>query len=383
MPSIKVVPPGDHSRQGYEQIQAGFGPGAPGALQIVAPTPAAHQAMTAVRRGPGHRPVPAAPAGPRRPGADRGDPRQRSLEPRAGHDDRSPALGASLRHVGRRLGSREPRPRGRAGGQDARGGRGGAGARLPAPAPRVPGARGGRDRRRAQPARDRRRLRDRQVDLPGRPPSRIARLPAAGLSGCLGAGVLLRDDLRDLDGLHGLPALLRQGAVGSRARRAQGDGRWPRPLGARDQRRRGRDGGRLLHLRPLGAPAPQGDGSDPRHRRAAGRLPGSAAARAGAAAPRGAGRLVSCRAGSVASCRTFASATAGRRPRETQPYLDGMRHRTCFPCATSRRARRAGQARVLSRRVRASSRRSGRGALRSHPREVHRRLRLRCARGDD
>ena len=44
MPSIKVVPPGDHSRQGYEQIQAGFGPGAPGALQIVAPASAAHQA---------------------------------------------------------------------------------------------------------------------------------------------------------------------------------------------------------------------------------------------------------------------------------------------------------------------------------------------------
>ena len=53
MPSIKVVPPGDHSRQGYEQIQAGFGPGAPGALQIVAPASAAHQAMTAVRRDPG------------------------------------------------------------------------------------------------------------------------------------------------------------------------------------------------------------------------------------------------------------------------------------------------------------------------------------------
>ena len=35
MPSIKVVPQDDQSRQGYEQIQAGFGPGAPGALQIV------------------------------------------------------------------------------------------------------------------------------------------------------------------------------------------------------------------------------------------------------------------------------------------------------------------------------------------------------------
>ena len=53
MPSIKVVPSGDHSRQGYEQIQAAFGPGAPGSLQIVAPAAAAHEAMTAVREDPG------------------------------------------------------------------------------------------------------------------------------------------------------------------------------------------------------------------------------------------------------------------------------------------------------------------------------------------
>jgi RND superfamily putative drug exporter len=53
MPSIKVVPPGDQSRQGYEQTQAGFGPGAPGALQIVAPASAAHQARVAVQGDPG------------------------------------------------------------------------------------------------------------------------------------------------------------------------------------------------------------------------------------------------------------------------------------------------------------------------------------------
>jgi RND superfamily putative drug exporter len=53
MPSIKVVPPDDHSRQGYEQIQAGFGPGAPGALQILAPASATHEAMTEVRRDSG------------------------------------------------------------------------------------------------------------------------------------------------------------------------------------------------------------------------------------------------------------------------------------------------------------------------------------------
>ena len=53
MPSIKVVPPGDQSRQGYEQIQAGFGPGAPGALQIVGPASAAHQAEVAAQGDPG------------------------------------------------------------------------------------------------------------------------------------------------------------------------------------------------------------------------------------------------------------------------------------------------------------------------------------------
>ncbi|MSX02889.1 MAG: MMPL family transporter [Actinobacteria bacterium] len=35
MPSIKVVPAGDGSRVGYTQVQDAFGPGAPGALQIV------------------------------------------------------------------------------------------------------------------------------------------------------------------------------------------------------------------------------------------------------------------------------------------------------------------------------------------------------------
>jgi RND superfamily putative drug exporter len=37
MPSIKVVPTGDTSRQGYELVQQEFGPGAPGALQVVTP----------------------------------------------------------------------------------------------------------------------------------------------------------------------------------------------------------------------------------------------------------------------------------------------------------------------------------------------------------
>ncbi len=39
MPSIKVVPRGDHSRVGYRQVSQAFGPGAPGALQVIASPP--------------------------------------------------------------------------------------------------------------------------------------------------------------------------------------------------------------------------------------------------------------------------------------------------------------------------------------------------------
>jgi putative drug exporter of the RND superfamily len=53
MPSIKVVPQDDHSRQGYTAIQDAFGPGAPGALQIVAPASEARAAAAIVANDPG------------------------------------------------------------------------------------------------------------------------------------------------------------------------------------------------------------------------------------------------------------------------------------------------------------------------------------------
>jgi putative drug exporter of the RND superfamily len=53
MPSITVVPSDGQSRQGYEQIQAGFGPGAPAALQIVAPASARQSAVSVVQADPG------------------------------------------------------------------------------------------------------------------------------------------------------------------------------------------------------------------------------------------------------------------------------------------------------------------------------------------
>ncbi|MCB0881591.1 MAG: MMPL family transporter [Thermoleophilia bacterium] len=46
MPSIAVVPHGDSSREGYAQVQEAFGPGAPGTLQVVAPTGDAAAAAT-------------------------------------------------------------------------------------------------------------------------------------------------------------------------------------------------------------------------------------------------------------------------------------------------------------------------------------------------
>ncbi|MGN6200912.1 MAG: MMPL family transporter [Solirubrobacterales bacterium] len=53
MPSIKVVPPGDSSRVGYEQVSAAFGPGAPGLLQVTAPAAPAQPVASDLARDPG------------------------------------------------------------------------------------------------------------------------------------------------------------------------------------------------------------------------------------------------------------------------------------------------------------------------------------------
>src|SRR6478672_129471 len=53
MPSIKVVPQGDHSRVGYEQLSDAFGPGAPGLLQVTAPAGEAQRVTAALQRDPG------------------------------------------------------------------------------------------------------------------------------------------------------------------------------------------------------------------------------------------------------------------------------------------------------------------------------------------
>jgi RND superfamily putative drug exporter len=53
MPSIKVVPTADASRIGYQQVQAAFGPGATGPLQIVGPAADGARIIGLARRDPG------------------------------------------------------------------------------------------------------------------------------------------------------------------------------------------------------------------------------------------------------------------------------------------------------------------------------------------
>ncbi|MHB8695214.1 MAG: MMPL family transporter [Solirubrobacteraceae bacterium] len=52
MPSIKVVPTSDHSRQGYEQVQQAFGPGATGPLQVVTSQASAGKVAALVKADP-------------------------------------------------------------------------------------------------------------------------------------------------------------------------------------------------------------------------------------------------------------------------------------------------------------------------------------------
>jgi RND superfamily putative drug exporter len=53
MPAITTAPEHDRSRQGFEALQRGFGPGAPAALQIVAPTGALPELSATLRADPG------------------------------------------------------------------------------------------------------------------------------------------------------------------------------------------------------------------------------------------------------------------------------------------------------------------------------------------
>ncbi len=97
MPSIKVVPSGDSSRVGYDQVQQAFGTGAPGALQIVVPQARAAAAVAVARRDPG-----IAAVSPPRPGA--GGLALVQATPTA--DPSSPAVGATIDRLRTTLPSR-------------------------------------------------------------------------------------------------------------------------------------------------------------------------------------------------------------------------------------------------------------------------------------
>ena len=89
----------------------------------------------------------------------------------------------------------------------------------------------------------------------------------------------------------------------------RGDGRRRRALRPRDLRRRRGHGRRVLHLRPIGPAAAQGDGDHPRRRRPARRRPDPAAAATGAAATDGPLGLVPAAAGRTACSPTSPSDT--------------------------------------------------------------------------
>ena len=65
MPSITVVPEDDPSREGYVAVQEAFGPGAPGARQVIAPAGSADDAAAVAQNDPG-----VAQVLPPQPGAD-------------------------------------------------------------------------------------------------------------------------------------------------------------------------------------------------------------------------------------------------------------------------------------------------------------------------
>ncbi|MGH1554073.1 MMPL family transporter [Streptomyces sp. L7] len=173
MPSIKVVPANDSSRQGLTLVQKSFGKGAPGMLQVAVPDTSVTAALTALKSADG-----IAGVLPARRAADGSGWNLIQAMPSVDPSDPSPArtvstvrteLPADALVGGAAV--ETPRPQAGPRRQGAAGHRGHPGARLPPAAGRAPGPTGRRHRRTDEPARDRRRLRRRQADLPGRPSS--------------------------------------------------------------------------------------------------------------------------------------------------------------------------------------------------------------------
>ena len=231
MPSIKVVPKNDPSRVGYRQVSAAFGVGVPSRLQVIV-TPRSTRARP--RGVAGARPGDRGGAGSRSPLAGgracsiRAVPHGPADDRRGREHRRSAARGASRQGAPRRSRGREPTTSKRA-----------LSRRPPlvigvvlalgfllllialrAPLIAAIGAV-------ANLLVDRGGVRSRPLIFQDGRSERPARVRVAGLPGRVGADLLLRHDLRDRDGLHGLPALLRARALGGvEATRTRG--RWSR-----------------------------------------------------------------------------------------------------------------------------------------------------------
>ena len=297
MPSIRVVPVNASARVGYSEVQRAFGPGAPGQLQVIVARHDVAAAEAVLRADAGiaaTTPVQYATLG-----------RDYALidaVPRV--DPSNPALGVTIDRLRAHLPAGSLVGGAPAENHDLQ-------AALAAKTPVVIGlvmllgflllvvalrallvaaARGPH-----QPARHRGRLRRGPADLPERGPARPLALRSPGLPRRVGTGVLLRDDLRDLDGLHGLPALEREGALGALRGPRRRDDQRGGPLGTRDLLGgRGDDRG-LLDLLPVRAAPAQGDGRHPRRGGLPRRLPRAPGPPAGAAAPERTRRLVAAR----------------------------------------------------------------------------------------
>jgi RND superfamily putative drug exporter len=90
MPSIKVVPEQDGSRQGYQQVQQGFGLGGTGPLQIVGPQSEAEQAAAVAKADPN-----IAQVVPPQPGGSG----QALIQAVAKMDPSDPAMGATVERL--------------------------------------------------------------------------------------------------------------------------------------------------------------------------------------------------------------------------------------------------------------------------------------------
>jgi RND superfamily putative drug exporter len=287
MPSIKVVPEGDSSRVGYTQVQQAFGPGAPGAIDLVGPRAAVAATTAAASADSG-----IAAVTPVQLGADR---RTALVQVIPATDPSSSATGATIDRL-----RAQASPAVLVGGAVAE--NHDLEATLKAKTPLVIGVVlalgfvlllvalqaplvallgvitnllatgaafgvGG-------------------LVFQGRAPEWFLGFRATGLPRCLGARVLLRDGVCDRDGLQRLPAQLSPRALGALPGSPRGHGRRSCALRPGDLCRGSRHGRRLLHFRPLRAAAAEGDGGDP-GRRGAPRCPlDQVAPASGPAAPR-------------------------------------------------------------------------------------------------